>query len=56
MYLRRVKLDHFRTRIFYTVHHQVFEKLLHDVYVKSLEKFEERTPLSLFDYESDYWW
>ena len=28
----------------YTIHHQVFEKILLDVYVKYFEKFEERTP------------
>ena len=31
----------------YTIHHQVFEKILRDIYSDLLEKFEERTPLSL---------
>ena len=33
--------------VLYTIHHQVFEKILHDIYLNLLEKFGERTPLSL---------
>ena len=31
----------------YTIDRLVFEKRLHDIYSGLLEKFEERTPLSL---------
>ena len=38
--------------LMYTIHHQIFEKILHDVYLKMLEKFEETTPLSLVQIRS----
>ena len=40
------------TTLRYAIRHQVFEEISHDEYLIPLEKFEEKTPLSLNENET----